>query len=277
MVERGGVRVAIEATTTNPPRNGGGAPRVVEREAFPHIPTSVELSRDELVFQVAKALRRKTVDRIADGTAYWDIEHVRGLPFVIAIEAFHGETSLFHSDSAIASYLYGMSWSGNRLADGSIEFTASFVTEHSFAGKTIPSGFFGLPEASNVSAVIFSNAATVSQFERIGVEHGLEHEGMTVLRRGTCLDPDPTALVPRKFGYVVEAGKHRETFATGMSVLHNPHSIAPLPQGFFSDTVEMRLNGAGFVETVAPEFAPFGSVTEIYTHRSADPASTTPQ
>jgi hypothetical protein len=265
VVARDDVVIAIEATTTNPPRNAIGLAPKAEREAMPHVPKDPGASEAELIFQLGKALRRKIIPRGAAQTPYWESEHVRAHPFVIAVEAFHGETSLFHGDSGLASYLFAFRWTGQRLGDGSSVFDAEPVHEHVYGGKTIPSGFFFLLGTDHVSAVIFSNAATISQFQRIGVEHGGAPDGMAVIRRGTCLDHDPSAITPLEFAYLVERGKHRETFATGIRVLHNPNAVDPVPDGFFDDVVQMRLNEAGFVETTSPEFVPFGSITEIYT------------
>lgn len=184
---------------------------------------------------------------------------------MIAVEAFHGDTSLFHGDSGLASYLFGFRWRGHSVGDGSSVFEADLVTEHAYAGKAIPSGFFFQPDMEYISAVIFSNAATISQFQRIGIEHGAGPPGMAVVRRGTCFDHNPTAVEPRTFAYIVESGKRRETFATGIRVLHNPRAATPVPDDFFRDVVQMRLAEDGFVETDSPEFAPFASVTEIYT------------
>ena len=127
----------------------------------------------------------------------------------------------------------------------------------------IESGFFFQPGMEHVSAVMFSNAATISQFQRMGIEYGLGTPGTVVVRHGTCFDPDPTAVVPAVFHYTVEEGKHRESFATGIRVLHNPIALHPIPDGFFSDVLEMRLMEDGIVSTRAPSFAPFGSVTYI--------------
>ncbi len=60
LVSKGGVTVALEATTTNPPRNVLPRPKpAVLSEGLPQVPKDIEASRTELVFQLAKALRKK--------------------------------------------------------------------------------------------------------------------------------------------------------------------------------------------------------------------------
>jgi hypothetical protein len=265
LISRDGLTVAVEATTTNPPRNEAGTLPHAIREAFPHIPDDVADSDAELIVQLAKALRRKVAARGPAKRHYWECSHVAGHPFVIAVEAFHGETSLYNGDSGLAGYLYGFRWTAERRLAGSIEVRAIPISEHSYGRTTIPSGFFFQPGVEHVSAVIFSNAATISQFQRIGIEVGFGIPDVIVTRSGTCFDPDPNSLKPALFNYEVKEGERRETFATGIRVLHNPNAVHPIPEGFFSGVLEMRLRSDGLVATNSPTFAPFNSATIILT------------
>jgi len=43
---------------------------------------------------------------------YWELEHCRDMPFVVAIEAFHDDESLAMTDSALAGYLFGLQQQG---------------------------------------------------------------------------------------------------------------------------------------------------------------------
>ena len=58
------------------------------------------------------------------------------------------------------------------MVDGKLVITNRDLKSHTFKGKTIESGFFSLPDAENVSAVVFSNAGTLAKFDRIGVLAG---------------------------------------------------------------------------------------------------------
>lgn len=262
LVSRDGAIVAVEATTTNPPKEAEGFNAQALAD-YPHVPEDVLESETELIFQLGKALRRKVLRRDAEGRRYWESDHISGRPFVIAIEAFHGETSLFQGDSGLAAYLYGLRWTGSKDSVGRATFSSHVVTEHRRNAKVISSGFFFQPDMENVSGIIFSNAGTISQFERIGIEHGLGNSDVRVFRKGTCYDHDPNALDPATFGYQVEPDKHRETFATGMRFFHNPRARFPVPRGFFQDVVEMRLRSDHLVESMQPAFAPFASATFI--------------
>jgi len=265
LVSRGGVTVALEATTTNPPRNEFPQPKpVVLSEGLPQVPRDIEASRVELVFQLAKALRRKLHHLDSKGLHYWEAPHTTSLPFVIAVEAFHGDTALFHSDAPLASYLYGLRWTGTTTEHGKAEFTIEVIEEHRRGVRSIPSAFFASSEARHVSAVLFSNAGTASQFLRIGIERGMDDPDFTVVRVGTCYNSDPEAVEAIPFRYVVEPGKHRETFAQGLRLFHNPRALVPLPRGLFTDLSEMWLSPNGLVPGTHPPFAPFASITHVF-------------
>jgi len=265
LVSKGGVTVALEATTTNPPRNVLPRPKpAVLSEGLPQVPKDIEASRTELVFQLAKALRKKLNHVDSQGRHYSEVPLTAGLPFLIAVEAFHGDTALFHSDAPLAGYLYGLQWSGRTNEAGEAEISVELVEEHRRGAQSIPSAFFASDEARPVSAVLFSNAGTASQFLRIGIERGMDDPSFTVVRVGTRYNADPTAVEALPFQYVVEPGKHRETFAHGLRLFHNPRALVPLPRGFFSDVSEMWLSPSGLVPGTHPPFAPFGSLTHTY-------------
>lgn len=139
------------------------------------------------------------------------------------------------------------------------------VAEHRHVNKIIPSEFFKQSNSEYVSGVLFSNAATVSQFQRIAIERGLGVPGIRVLRVGTCYNHDPNSDVPENFTYEVTPGEHRETPAQGLVLFHNPVARYPIPSGFFRDLAEGRLTQEGFLAVNVPQFMPLGSFTQIFT------------
>ena len=66
--------------------------------------------------------------------------------------------------------------------------------------KTIPSEFFKLEGADNISALLFSNAGTIAKFSRMGVLKN-PVPGMIIARFGTECDDDPKAIMPAAFAY----------------------------------------------------------------------------
>jgi len=76
------------------------------------------------------------------------------------------------SRSGLPTYLYGYRHHPRHEQDGSLTIVAEKVTRHVWGTKEIPSGFFDLPEAENVSAVLYNSSGTISKFDRIGVVAG---------------------------------------------------------------------------------------------------------
>jgi hypothetical protein len=98
-VVRGDHPVAIEVTTTNPPQ--GSEP--TNLADFSWIPEDLPAADKEFVFQLGKSLRKKMIHRDAERRAYWEKPHVAGIPFVIAVGAFHNDHSQWHPLDSLRS------------------------------------------------------------------------------------------------------------------------------------------------------------------------------
>ena len=58
------------------------------------------------------------------------------------------------------------------------------IAEHRFGATVEPSGFFRLPGAENVSAVIVNPQGTITKFNRIGYLAGFGNRQVTMIRSG---------------------------------------------------------------------------------------------
>ena len=271
-VLRGDHPVAIEVTTTNP----------AQGKTFDETPPPSWLPRDlpsadqEFVFQLGKALRRKLLYRDAERHAYWEKPHVEGVPFVIAVGAFHNAHAQFHPDGLLANYLYGIDQTFSHDDAGTLTITQHDVIEHHWTTRTIPSALFTQPEAANLSGVLFSNAHTIAKFNRIGTEQGLGNAETALVRFGTCYDYTPNAATPNKFAYVVgdRPEDDPETFAEGLHLFINPWASTPLsPEalpGIASSTLPVR-EGDSLLEATFPTgFRPFVSKTWVFDGPNSD-------
>ena len=125
----------------------------------------------------------------------------RGKPFIIAIADFHKPAdlqnlgSMTYSHSALWPYLYGKRVVFETTEDGRGYWRMVKGDEHIYGGKSIPTGFFDLPGAENVSAVLFSNAGTLPKFNRMGLRAGFVPENHMYIRHGFRYDPSPDAYV----------------------------------------------------------------------------------
>jgi len=261
----GDTPMAIEVTTSNPP-DGQDPDDVDPSSGLSRLmPDDLPAAEQKFVFQTAKALRSKLLKRTAAGLAYWEQPHVAGLPFIIALESFHSASSLFHAVGFLGEYLYGYRQVPTYDQAGNLLVTGQPITEHQHKGKVIPSGLFSRAEASHLSAVLFTNSATISKFNRIGTERGYGPADVAMVRYGTVYNPEPNAIKPKLSGYLVGnyGPDEWETFSEGLNLMHNPWAKNPLPAGALRDLTEHRLLAGGRVLVTTSRPEPFATVTLI--------------
>jgi hypothetical protein len=259
-VIRGEYPVAIEVTTANPAQ--GREPD--DLEFAPLRPEEIFDADQAFVFQLGKALRRKLTHRDAAGCAYWEKSHVRDVPFVIAIGAFHNQNAQMHVMSSVSEYLYGQRDVLGHDDSGKLTITTHGIDSHKLGDKTIPSGLFRLPEAANLAGVLFSNAHTIAMFNRIGTEMGYGSDDVALCRIGTAYDPDPNASMPQSFGYVVgdRPPGQQENFAEGLHLFINPWATRKLSPQALPGIPFVDLLDDGRLMTMSPGgFHPFTSKT----------------
>jgi hypothetical protein len=231
---------AIEAVT-NQPRDPMSASQVnfedeEEYRAFITINRSAGVT--EFQNQLRKAITSKMGKRFKDGLTYWELPHIRDLPFVLAVQCFYGASSTAFTDGLAASYLLGE--------------------------QPGMAGLFDDSELAPLSAVLFSNSGTVAQFNRIGKQSGYGVDDVRIFRSGIYYDPTPGATEARQFGYEVGTpGAPPEDFAQSLHLIHNPHADHPLRQETLMG-VRQTAWIQGKSESVVPgidTFLPFASRT----------------
>ena len=93
---------------------------------------------------------------------YADLSHVAGMPFAIALADFHAPASMMWSREALLGYLYGLS-----AEIGEVDGERVAVTKETtrLLGKSgFLAGLFRNDAHAELSAVIFTNACTLSKF-----------------------------------------------------------------------------------------------------------------
>lgn len=205
---------------------------------------------------------------------YWELEWVRGLPFVLAIADFHDPSPYRNASSILSHYLYGVDEVILSAPLAPLRRALRGLPDHRVGDKVVPAGFFKQPDAENVSAVVFSSSGTIAKFSRMGYD-SRRHAFVKMIRFGLHLDYDPDAVVPRGFAYVVGDGSHAETWGEGVEVFHNPHAKLPLPLDFFPDAAVHQL-GTDRIESTATGFQPFFSITHKAFEKHGRPLDTAP-
>ena len=253
-IARNGVTVSVEATTVNPtqgePSYSESLPSMLDPREFAHF-------RDqELPIRFGSPLFSKLQKR------YWDIEHCRDQPFILAIEAFFDDESLTLSDSGLAQYLYGLRMSADWTTEGVLQVRTDIVESHVSGSKRIPSNFFGQPGTENVSAVVFTNSGTHAKFTRMGYQRGFGVEHFDISRSGFSYNPHPDARDPTYFAYSLPEPPVIESWGQGLVVNHNPNALFPLPKDFFPEAVQAYIED-GEHKSDFPDWHPIMSETLV--------------
>ena len=236
----------VEAMTVNPTkeRDGSNAP-------LPAIDTPERFRRfqsDYMPIKFASTLTSKLAKK------YWEKPGAKRKPLLFAIQNFSVPVSAPGTSWALPSYLYGSGYEWRRERDGRVTYCDKRIDGHRWKHKMIQSGFFDLPEAENVSAVVFNRSGTISKFNRMGVLSGFGSPKVVLVRDGAAFDTDPDAVTPNKFIHVVNAPWYAETWTEGLEVFHNPRAIRPLDPGMLPGAThwllidgEMKGFGGGFL------------------------------
>lgn len=223
-IRRAGKECYIEAVTANSKE---------EKVEGLTVPTFAPESQEERLLgapavRFAKTLRSK-IQR-----EYHKLPHVVGKAFALAIADFHAPSSMVWSREALPSYLYGVHARVDTGPDGP---RATGTTVEKLLGQDqIPAGLFRDPAMSHLSAVIFSNAATLGKFNRMGFLAGWRPPGLRMIREGIFFDPSPGAMKAKDFKLDILSDEYTALWPRGeqwcqeLEVFHNP--LASNPIGF---------------------------------------------
>lgn len=248
--------LCIEATTVNPTRDKSGAivppPEAQSREEF------LEIQHNYLPIKFAGPLTGKLKKR------YWERTNVQGRPLLLAIQDFHAPMSMTMSRTALPVYLYGYVHDWEHRLDGKLVITPRKVTSHRWGAKEVESGFFSLPGAENISAVIANASATISKFNRMGAVAGFGSERVRIIRRGFATNLDPKASAPKPFVAEVSSPDYIESWIEGMDVYHNPNALHPLVPEMLPGAAHHFIEEDGQLRSFVPDWQPFSSTTHIF-------------
>jgi hypothetical protein len=139
-------QLAVEATTLNAPHNGD-VPQ----------PQDIAASRDYLENYVPIKISRALDRKLYHKKRYWTESGVENIPFVIALQDFHAPGAMSLIVRPATEYVFGIRHS---IVEGARRIER--IQNHIYRGSTVPSNFFGLPEAENVSAVMLNPLGTIT-------------------------------------------------------------------------------------------------------------------
>lgn len=222
-IERNGLVAFVEAVTAN------AAEGAESSSTGSHAPSNPdERLAGPMAVRFAKTLRSKLQRN------YQQLTHVRGKPFALAVADFSGPSSMVWSRESLMAYLFGQTPSVVNTPRG--QTAIAYDLAYLKGPQKIPAGLFKDPEHSGLSAIIFSNAATISKFNRMGFLAGTRLPGISMSRTGLIFDRAPNSLEPIEFcGDILSPAyaalwPEGEQWTQELEVFHNPLADNPFPK-----------------------------------------------
>lgn len=213
-------KICIEATTVSPTRNAAGD--LVQ-------PPPRGTPDEQLAFlndYMPTRFSGRLIDKLSK--KYWERENVKGAPLLLAIQDFHAPMSMEYTAQSLSTYLYGFQYDNRTDAGEKPVILPKKIDKHIWGTKVVQSGFFELPGAENISAVISNPSSTISKFHRMGVKAGFGSRKVQLTRVGYAVDHAANSDKATKFEQVVNSVDYNETWIEGMDVYHNPNAKIPL-------------------------------------------------
>jgi hypothetical protein len=253
LIEKLGHEIAIEAVTVS---------RIMKdkESIINYYPKTLEDIHQELENEMPLRFGSALFDKLKK--KYWELEHIKGKPFIIAIADFHETMSMIWSFPALTNYLYGFKHEHHYDEKGELIITPIKIKEFiKKTGATVSAGFFFQPDSENISAVLFSSTGTISKFNRMGKQAGLGSSRIVILRMGMKHNHDKNASIPDSFMYKVTEDC-KEMWSEGVSIYHNPNAKIPLNPDLLP-SVAHHFFKDGQIHSFLPEFYPYSSFNQI--------------
>ncbi len=187
-----------------------------ERDLKKQTKPDLERVLDTAVIRLSNAIDAKYKKYQA---AYQNLPHVKKRPFILAIGPFEQPYFWAHNDHAIRQVLYAY----DRIGPNGEHLFRHTIAKPS--GAPIELGLFTCGKMAEISAILFSNTATMSKV------HALNQD-MEALTYFSALyfnqhGPQPILRNSSKKDY-------RESLLDGLYVFHNPHATWPVPFAYFN-------------------------------------------
>ncbi|HGY1597920.1 TPA: hypothetical protein ACNVTV_005794, partial [Citrobacter freundii] len=240
VINRSGGEAWIEAVTVNP------------SDRYDHAraePLTFPLNRQDRVSGIAAERYARTL-RNKLRKNYTSLTHVEGKPFAIAIADFHAPGSMMWSREALITYLYGF-YGREKEIDGKVVAVAETV-DCLKSDPKIRAGLFNSHDNIALSAVIFSNSATLSKLSRVPVSSGALIKGYRYIRIGEFANDSAGALRGIPFSMDVASDQYRrlwepysyEPWTSEIEIFHNPNAENPINSTLFPEATHwLPVNG----------------------------------
>lgn len=222
MLSKHGVDIAVEAVTVAEIEEPTDK-LVLDQSTFEDLQAYV---KEQMPFKFARTLLKKVRHRPEPlKLCYWELDHTKGKPFIIALHDYSRRLSMSFSMSALQSYLYGIDIDSGKK-----------IEQHFFESRSIQSNFFGSSKNENVSAVLLATQATIPKFNRMGIVAGIEQNDVETIVRGLKTDDNG---IPTPYAASVNDPKYEEPWCTAIYMFHNPNALNPIHPELFQSVIHV--------------------------------------
>jgi hypothetical protein len=239
--------IAVEATSVNASAS--------DDVKFPENKDDLKHYISEYIpIRLSTALRSKLNHK----PPYWQDARLKDVPLCLAIQDFHTHGSMRAIVSAATEFVFGVRHS---IENGKRVITR--ISHHRYRKKTVQSGFFNLPNAENISAIIINPQGTLPKFNRMGFIAGFGDPDVKMIRTGIARgDRNVRSPWPRPFVHIVDHS-YSESWVEGMVVLHNRNAKIRLDPRLIPGAAHEFLQEDGSIQSLLPDFQPLYSETII--------------
>ena len=241
LLTKNGIQVFVEAVVSSPSMSGSLA--INDREISDADLGMIEML-DFFSLKTGSPLFGKINRTRHNQPEYWQLPHVMGKPFVLAIKPCHGAFSHFRTFIDLGLYLYGVRPIIAHQGNTPVHLGYLKAQNLSFREKqNIPGGFFfGNPAISeitpNVSGVLFNNQGGLSsflEFAAVAFRDHLPDNIGNIIHFVETVDNDGIRTESR---YSLRSDEPRfVSWESGLVYFHNPNAINPVPIEFFGESV----------------------------------------
>lgn len=246
LFEKDSKHFALEAVTINRKHNDYFSPNTISPKEI------IKLNKNDMPLRFASALTSKLNKK------YWNLPHVKGKPFILAVADFSENFSMSYSANALSDYLYGYRY------DYSIDTIGNIIVDKETidcyrkkSGSVVSANFFDIPGTENISAIISSPIATLSKFNRIGMQHGYYKNNIKILCTMSCYNNTKVAT-PIIKQYFVDTTS-TETWSDGITMYLNPKAKYKIPIKLFNDDVSFIISVNGDIKYKTKNGHPFNA------------------
>ena len=246
IISKNGIDIAVEAATVAE-QEEPTEKLILDHEAVEDLQRYV---KEQMPFKFARTLLKKVRHKPEPlKLCYWELDHTKGKPFIIALHDYSRRLSMSISMPALQSYLYGVDMD-----------SGSKIEQHLFENRSIQSNFFGSNKNENVSAILLATHATIPKFDRMGVVAGIEQKNVKSIVRGIKTDE---GCIPMPFTALVNAPSYQEPWCTAIYMFHNPKALNPIRPELFSRVIHIFEEDGEIVQYLPPNYI-ISSTTHVF-------------